>query len=565
MSSTTEKIKDRLSIVEVLSSYITIEKAGGSLKARCPFHNEKTPSFFISPERNTYYCFGCGAKGDIFSFVQEFEHIDFLGALKILADKAGVEIEQTKSGVVDTKKRLFDCLETATLFFQQQLKGQTDALLYLKKRQLSIEMVRDWRLGFAPDDWYALGDYLKKHGFTEKEIEAAGLIKQGDKGRFYARFRGRIMFPIFDGSGRVVAFSGRILSSESEEAKYINSPETAVFEKSKILFGYHKAKKEIREKGFALLVEGQMDLLMSHEKGFGNTLASSGTAFTFEQAEIIKRLTDVLYIAYDADKAGQNAAFRAWQLALKSGLEVKAVYLPKGLDPADAIAQDPKIWADAVANAKNIIDYYIELLSLDKKQNDQILREKILPLIKSLSSSIDEARWLQIVSGKTGLPEQALREELLGIKAMSIETDTYVGAQTVKKASVDIDNTKKKAIMLLWNITERQDPQHETFRNALNNLLPDLEMFEQELAKEKEALLFEAQMHYANSPNINQMIKDTLYFLEEEMLKKKFADSMEKLKRAENVSDKETVERETKKCHDISLLLSHLKQKYFNN
>ncbi len=563
MSSTTEKIKDRLSIVDVLSSYITIEKAGGSLKARCPFHNEKTPSFFISPERNTYYCFGCGVKGDIFSFVQEFEHLDFLGALKLLAERAGVEIESFKGGELDTKKRVFDCLEEATVFFQQKLKGQTEALLYLKKRSLSIETVRDWRIGFAPDDWYILGDHLKQKGFTEKEIENAGLIKQGEKGRPYARFRGRIMFPIFDGSGRVVAFSGRILSKTSEEAKYINSPETPVFEKSKVLFGYHKAKKGIREKGFALLVEGQMDLLLSHEKGFDNTLASSGTAFTFEQAEIIKRLTDVLYIAYDADKAGQNAAFRAWILALKAGLEVKAVYLPDGLDPADAIARDPQIWVDAVSNAKHIIEYYIELLDGDdKKRNNEILREKIFPLVKSLASSIDEARWLQVVSGKTGLPESALRQELAKIKEMSFDGEEHI-AHTPQKTTIDIP--AKKALMLLWILKEKQSEAYESFKEKLSDLLPHLETLEAELQKEKEALLFEAQMHYANSPNMNQLLKETLYLLEEDGLKQKFAESMEKLKRAENVQDTESIERETKRCHDLSLLLSTLRQKYFNN
>lgn len=563
MSSTTEKIKERLSIIDVLSSYITIEKAGGSLKARCPFHQEKTPSFFISPERNTYYCFGCGAKGDIFSFVQEFESLDFLGALKVLADKAGVTIESFEKGTGDTKKRIFDCLEEATLFFQQELKKNNEALIYLKKRGLAIEIVRDWRIGFAPDDWHILQKHLQTKNFTLKEIEEAGLIKQGEKGNEYARFRGRIMFPIFDGSSRVVAFSGRILHGDASEAKYINSPETLVFEKSKILFGYNKAKREMKEKGFTILVEGQMDLLLSHQAGFGNTVASSGTAFTFEQAEIIKRLSDEIYIAYDSDKAGQNASFRAWKIALRSGLKVKAVTLPEGLDPADAILKDKNIWQKAIESAKSIIEYYIEMLeSGDEKRRDEIIKDKILPLVAFVESSIDQARFLQHLSQKTGIPENSLREEMQKIPK-SIDDESEVSKREIVTSKA-VNGIRRKAIALSFYLKEHGIAESEKFNTELERILEDVSVLEKGIKDEKDAILFEAEMHYANSPNFSKIITDTLYLLEDEILKEKFASSMERLKRVESAGDIKAVEVETMYCHEITKKLSELKAKYFN-
>lgn len=560
MSSTTEKIKERLSIVDVLSSYISLERSGGSLKARCPFHHEKTPSFFVSTERNTYYCFGCGAKGDIFSFVQEFEHLDFLGALKLLAEKAGVTLEEFSSEGTDSKKRIFECLEEATQFFISELKKSSDALLYLKKRGLPIETVRDWRIGFAPMDWYALLQYLKSKGFSEQEIETAGLVKKGEKGGLYSRFRGRVMFPIFDGSSRVVAFSGRILvQTEEEQAKYINSPETPVFEKSKILYGYHKAKHAMREKGFAVLVEGQMDLLLSHVAGFSNTIASSGTAFTRDQADIIKRLADQIYIAYDADKAGQNAAFRAWQIALSAGLSVKAVTLPQGLDPADAILKDTELWKSALNSALPIIEYYAGLFSEDSKANDKLLKEKILPLIKVIPSAIEASRNLQFISTKIGISESALREEL---EKVSLPKEDQI--EIVEAPKRDKEKLREKQVVLLgWFLQEKDKNIFQEFKDQIEQII-SFGRLESAFLSQKDTLMFEAELHYANSPNLKQIIKETLYFFEEEILKEKFEEAMRELKKAEASHNEEKIKEKSEECHQISLKLATLKRN-FNN
>ncbi len=418
MSTTVQKIKERLGIIDVIGSYIDIEKSGSNFKAKCPFHHEKTPSFYISPERQSYYCFGCGVKGDIFTFVQEFEGVDFVASLKMLADRAGVEIEKFEKNGVKTERELYEVLEDATKFFQNNLKNNNEALLYIKKRNLSIESLRTWRLGLALDDWRSLKEYLSSLGYSHKEMLDAGLIKENEKGESYDRFRDRIMFPIFDTAGRVIAFSGRIIHPSESEAKYLNSPDTVLFDKSKTLYGYNIAKSAIRINQSVVLVEGQMDLLMSHQAGQTNTVASSGTSLTSEHLAMLRRLTDTLVIAYDADNAGRSATVRAWKLALKEGFVVKVAFLPQGLDPADAVSKDPNIWIYAVKNAQNIIDYFIENMKGegDRTQADKTLKEKVLPLIKSVQSAIDRSRFLQKVSFVSGISEAALVEELNSIK-----------------------------------------------------------------------------------------------------------------------------------------------------
>jgi len=355
MSSTVEQIKERLDIADVIGSYLKLDSAGSNLKARCPFHNEKTPSFFVSPSRQTYHCFGCDRGGDILSFVQEIEGQDFPGALKILAERAGVEIKRESSAVKSDKDKLFAVLEEATSFFESNLKEQKEVIEYLKKRGLKGETAKRFNVGYAPSGWSNLYEMLKKKGYPDVIMDKAGLIIKGEKG-YYDRFRSRIMFPITDVSGRVVGFSGRIFGAENEKtAKYVNSPETELYNKSKILYGFDKAKFAIRKKGFCILVEGQMDLLMSHQAGLQNTVAVSGTAFTEEHLKIINRLTDSLIIAFDSDDAGIDASKRGVDTALSIGMDVKIVALPKGLDPADLILKEKQKWVKQVENAEHVI------------------------------------------------------------------------------------------------------------------------------------------------------------------------------------------------------------------
>ena len=350
MSDTVQQVKDRLSIVDVVSQYVKLDRAGSTLRARCPFHAEKTPSFFVSAERGTFHCFGCGEGGDIFTFVEKIEGLDFKGALKVLADKAGVEIVYEKGGKEkkDERERLFELMEVATIFFMSKLSD--DAKKYLRERGMKDATIKEFRLGFAGASWTEASDFLKKKGFSDKEIIEAGVGKKGDRGTL-DKFRNRIMFPIADSAGRVIGFSGRIFGEKAspEAPKYLNSPETPLFHKSRILYGFDKAKLAMRKLQCAVLVEGQMDLLASHQAGWGNTVAVSGTAFTPEHASLVKRMTDNLVLALDADEAGIKAAGRAARAALQGGLNVKVARLPSGLDPADLILKEgAEKWKEAI-------------------------------------------------------------------------------------------------------------------------------------------------------------------------------------------------------------------------
>jgi DNA primase len=451
-----EEIKARIPIEELIGSYVKVEKSGKSYKTRCPFHNEKTASFFISPERGGYYCFGCGAKGDIFSFVEQFEGLDFKGALKILAERAGIPL------VVDQKTdserdQLFKITEEVAKYFEEQFSKSKEAQDYIKGRGIKPETRQAFRIGWAPEGWQNLLNYLKKKGWNENVIEKAGFIKKSEKNddglaksrsqisashtpspvtastsvasRYYDRFRGRVIFPITDSSGRVVAFTGRILHDDGKSAKYLNSPETPIFTKSQILFGLDKAKSEIKRLNYSILVEGQMDLVLSHQVGVKNTIAASGTALTDQVLDeagvvsnlgMVRRLSPNMIIALDSDKAGRTATMRAVAAtALGMGMSVKIADASAdgygGKDPADLIMQDPEIWKNVLKNAKHVIEF--ELTNImrdvaDPRLYGRSIRDRIFPFLSKIDSDMDKAYYLKIIAEKAKLNEQSVWDDL---------------------------------------------------------------------------------------------------------------------------------------------------------
>jgi len=575
MSSHVEQIKEKLSIVDVVGSYITVEKAGANFKARCPFHNEKTPSFFISPARNSYYCFGCGAKGDIISFVQDFEGLDFMGALKILAERAGVALEREHQETRTERERLYIIMEHATLFFQKQLRERKDALEYLKNRGLKGTTVHEWRIGFAPLEWRALYDYLRGKGARGEDIEKAGLVKKPERsdraqGEYYDRFRGRIMFPIFDASGRPVAFSGRTFLDDGTQAKYLNSPETLLFEKSKILYGYHKAKLDIRKQDFSLLVEGQMDLVMSHQSGIGNAVASSGTALTLEQLELLRRLSDKVVIAYDGDKAGAGAAARGWQLALGLGMDVRIAVLPQDTDPADLALKDPEALKKAIKDAQHLIT--VELSRAMKEESDkrmlgQRIQKSILPLIADLQSSIEQAHFISETSKATGIPESALREDLAAVKAkrkgVVIQTP-----QEQQQKKYHISRMKALERMLAGVIYWQERQEKPTvnpldIRQKFSRIIGEeaVQQVLAELEPQKEELIFEAEASFASSPGFITHFNELVDSLEDEHIREEFAQAMKELQLAERAGDKEKSAALLKRCQELGDALSKLQKK----
>jgi DNA primase len=425
LNSQTDEIKSKLSVEEVISGYLQLQRAGRNLKANCPFHNEKTPSFMVSPERQMWHCFGCGEGGDIFSFVMKIEGLEFRDALKLLAEKAGVELKNTgyKSGDTGRKKRILEIVEISRKFYEECLKIKTGkkANEYLLDRGLSINTIEKFQLGYAPDSWDLLSKFLKKKGYQENEIFASGMTVKKDRGGYYDRFRGRIMFPINNISGQTVGFSSRVMPGRDEsQAKYINTPETALYNKSNILYGLDKAKLEIRKNDLAILVEGNMDVIASFQAEVENIVAASGTALTNEQIRIIKRYTDNVAFSFDLDSAGIQAANRGIEIALAEGMSVQIITVPEGKDPADCVKSNPNLWKKAIKNPKPIMEFYFDSVftkyDATEIEDKKKIAAELLNIISKISNKIEQSHYLQILAEKLSVDEKVLVETLENAK-----------------------------------------------------------------------------------------------------------------------------------------------------
>lgn len=411
-----DQIKENLSIVDVVSTYVRLEKSGAQFRARCPFHNERTPSFYVSPERKNFHCFGCQAHGDIFTFVEKIENIPFYEALKILADRAGVSLKDSQTNKEES--RLIALLKDATEHYEKNLHASPEAKQYLLERGLTEETIRTFHIGYAKNEWRDLFIFLSSKGYGPEEIETAGLAIKTEKG-WYDRFRGRIMFPIRNVSGATVAYSGRILPQfvdpSVSQGKYVNNPETALYHKSKILFGYDTAKKMMNETKSVVVVEGQMDLCMSYQAGVHNTVAVSGTAFTDEHIHLIKRFCDTVILSFDTDQAGQSALKKTALLCLLGGLDVYVVAAIGTKDPADLIKEDPAAWIDSIARKHHIVEVMLGMV-LDEEDDARMVGKRIvtevLPFIRAIQSPVDRAHFVRVVSDRSGIPQATLLEEL---------------------------------------------------------------------------------------------------------------------------------------------------------
>lgn len=415
-----DQIKENLTIVDVVSTYVRLEKSGGQYRARCPFHNERTPSFYVSPERKSFHCFGCQAHGDIFTFVEKVENIPFVEALKILADRAGVSLQDKERNKEES--RLVTLLRDATAHFEKNLTESAEAKEYLMGRGIREETIATFHIGYAKNEWRDLFIFLASKGYAPEEMVQAGVVivahdEQGRVKGYYDRFRGRVMFPIRNISSATVGYSGRILPSlaTDTQGKYVNTPETPLYHKSKVLFGYDTAKKMMHETKEVVVVEGQMDLCMSYQSGVHNTVAVSGTAFTDEHIHMIKRFCDTVILSFDTDTAGQNALKKTGLLCLLGGLDVYVVGDIGTKDPADLIREDAGLWHKALKSKKHIIEKLTAVIMHEEK--DERLRGKrivaeVLPFLRAVQSPVDRAHFLRVLSQKTSLPESTLTEEL---------------------------------------------------------------------------------------------------------------------------------------------------------
>ncbi|MBU1164614.1 DNA primase [Patescibacteria group bacterium] len=419
MANEVDEIKSRLDVVDVVSEYVRLKQAGTNWKANCPFHSEKTPSFMVSKEKQIWHCFGCGEGGDIFSFVQRMENIEFPEALRLLAQKAGVKIQYANPQIASQKNKLLDiCQLTAKYWHNNLLKSDAAKIArdYLQERQVEENIIEEFQIGYAPDSWDQTSKFLIEKGYKEQEIFLAGLTVKKDRGEgFYDRFRGRLIFSILNPHGDIIAFGARTLKNE-DSAKYINSPQTLIYNKSLVLYNLDKAKQEIKRLDYAILVEGYTDIVASYQTGIKNVIASSGTALTLEQIKLIKRYTNNLAIAYDADLAGEAASARGIDLAISEGLNVKIISLPEGKDPDDLIREDQTKWQEAIKNAQSIIEFHFKKtlkdLDLSKVENKKKAAKELLTVISKLNDKIEQTHWLQKLAEKLNTPEEILREVL---------------------------------------------------------------------------------------------------------------------------------------------------------
>lgn len=462
MDSDVEKIKDKLSITDVVGGYVQLQRAGGNFRAKCPFHKEKTPSFMVSPERGTYMCFGCGERGDIFSFVQKIEGIDFPTALRQLAERAGVTLSRTHASQSpehkEKEERLREACEAAAVFYIEELGKRPDVLKYIESRGVSEDTRGSWRIGYAPATWSALSDSLQNKGFTKQELVDAGLSVKSQQGdRIYDRFRGRVMFPISDLGGRVIAFSGRFFEKqkdskeEGEPAKYVNSPETDLFKKSRILYGLDKAKSFIRKADCILMVEGQFDVVMSHQSGLPFAVAVSGTALTQEHLALLSRFSKRLVLALDNDAAGLRAGLKSAAMAYAAGFDVKVPQFVGGKDPADIAKDDPEHLRLAIRSSKTAVEFFLEALrpqARDERSYKQLVELNVLPLIASLQSKIDQEHFVGIVADKLGVSADAVRLEVAKRPAAAVLEEEGIQAPAMPELS--IDQIERAGAMLIF-------------------------------------------------------------------------------------------------------------------
>lgn len=588
--STVEEIKSRLPVDEVIGGYLKLEKSGKAYKAKCPFHHEKTASFFVSPDRGGYYCFGCNAKGDIFTFVEQFEGLDFKGALKVLADKSGVPLVYDQKADSE-RDRLFQIMDEAAKYFESELAkadpGAAEARAYLAKRGIADKTRQEFRIGYAPEGWRNLHTYLRGKNWSNDMIERAGLAKKAEDktGNYYDRFRGRVMFPISDSSGRVIAFTGRILPKldDGKGAKYLNSPDTPIFDKSAVLFGLDKAKSHIRRMGYSILVEGQMDLIMSHQAGVRNAVASSGTALTDSESNkegvvnnlgLLKRLSPNVIIAFDSDAAGRKAAMRAAGIALSLGMDVKIADITGGKDPADLVLENPENWKNVLRKTKPVIEFELDNVMKEVAEPRKVpraLRDRVFPFVAAVESETDKAYFVKLIAERADISEQAVWDDVQTLGA-KIAAEAKAATKSVPQASTAsvkptpategpdgkprrIDLVERRMFGLLDLMKKAGSQQAGGYEAEMAKIAGS--SFAERKARADAVvadLSFEAEAFFGASPSQWDMhMRDLITNFEEDIIAEELVSTMNELRRREREGDQAAVAELAKKCQVLSI------------
>ncbi|MBI2514715.1 DNA primase [Candidatus Wolfebacteria bacterium] len=600
INSPVQQIKEKLDIVDFIRSYIPLLPAGKNFKAVCPFHKEKTPSFIVSPDRQTWHCFGaCSEGGDIFKFLMKHENLEFYEALKVLAEKAGIELRRSSPAEYKQFGILYDLNALAKDFFKKQLERSPAVLDYFKERGLKKETIEEFELGWAPESFEALSMDLITLGHDVKDAERAGLIFKNDRGRYTDRFRSRIMFPIYNSFGKVVGFSGRILNQTTDYglqttavdrspstvdrdiAKYINSPETPIFNKSRIFYGLHKTKNAIKEQGAAVLVEGQMDFLALYQDGIKNVVATSGTALTADHLKSLKRLTDQLILSFDNDEAGFRAAERSIDLAGASDFNVRLLVVEGYKDPAEAVQKSPGKIIELVHETKPAMEFYFErylanadLRGLKADQRGSYLPNfkknlrVILAKIKNLASPIEQAHWIKELSGRVQISEKALVEEMEQLMARK---DAEKGAEPRGNILRESATTRREIIAqrILSLLMVREELKNAVtdyvqylpgdYAIILGNMIRGDEAIEESLLDLWNTLSLRSslELEKLEREKINEEFELLLREIKSEFLKERRNELMSLIKEAEAAGEENRVKGVLKEFDDISKMIEN--------
>jgi len=567
-----DQIKEKLNIVDVIREYVPgLKQVGANHKALCPFHKEKTPSFIVSPDKQLWHCFGCDRGGDIFKFIMEIEGMEFKDALRILAKKAGIELKPWDRSLSTKRSRFLKILDLASIFFQKTLESDQGKIAqdYLVKRKVNSSVAEEFKLGYAPDAWDKLLSFLKARGYKEQEIFEAGLTVKKDQ-RSYDRFRNRLMFPISDVHGNVVGFTGRILGKEIEgQGKYVNTPQTLVYDKSRVLYGLSKAKEAIRKQDLCILVEGQVDVIASHQTGVKNVVAVSGSVLALPQINLIKRFSQNIALAFDVDIAGSSATKRGIDLALSSGLNTKIIQLPKGKDPDECIKSNPEIWKKAISNPSRIMDYYFDSvlknLDLSKVEDKKEAAKSLLPIISKIFDPVERSHYLgrlaeklkvdeeilaeAIRKGKRGAPrrvstespkqgkekspEEKSLERLLGLVLKFPKNISFV-LENLESSDIGVSRIQTLFIFLKVFYNKEVPFSIEKFQKALSKKYPKLK-------KQVDILLLGVEKDMLKGEEARKEIADIAKRVKSYALRKRLKGLEFDIRRAERLKDKENI------------------------
>ena len=417
-----DQIQARSDIVEVISRYIPLQKAGRNFKAQCPFHNEKTPSFVVSPDKQIYHCFGCGAGGNVFSFLMKYENLEFPEVVGMLAEKAGIQLPRfgpEKRELTSLATQLYKINELAIQFFEECLPRSPGARDYLSSRGISEEMIKKFRIGYSPDSWDGVLNYLNKKNVPGAMAEKAGLAIARTEGGYYDRFRKRLIFPIFDLKDRALGFGGRVL--DSSLPKYMNSPETYIYSKGRNLYGLNYTRDSIKKSGHALIVEGYLDFIIPYQAGVRNIVATLGTALTIDQVKLLKRFAGTVIMVYDPDEAGEAASLRNMDLFISEGVNVYVAELPKGFDPDGYIRKfGTEDFVKLTKSSKNLFDYKMAKLSsrfdIKSAHGKAAIASEMLPTISRIENAVLRSNLVKKLAERLSVDEESIRTELKKVK-----------------------------------------------------------------------------------------------------------------------------------------------------